>query len=42
MKVKKKRKDVEYLSRIMVNTKAQINPLWSPEAFNPEIIFKFF
>lgn len=33
---------IKYLSCIMVNTKAEINPLWSPEAFNPEIIFKFF
>lgn len=40
--VKWKTANTEYLSCIMVNTKAQINPLWSPEAFNPEIIFKFF
>lgn len=37
-----KTEGIKYLSCIMINTKAEINPLWSPEAFDPEIILKFF
>lgn len=33
---------ISYLSSVVMYTKAKVDPLWSPEAFGFEIIFKFF